>query len=195
MTDNDYLPADCIIPAAGFSSRMKGWKALLEDQDRTTFLESAVRKALGACERVLLVGGYRFETVKKIIKTSERVILLENTGYPKGMLSSIQTALGSVERDFFITPVDMPGIQTGHYRTLYSFFDKSRIIRPVFKGQPGHPILCPFCYRDMIRDVNGERLIDVLRHWECVDLPWPDQSVVADIDTPEDYEKWKHGLF
>ncbi len=190
LIQKKLLPVECIIPAAGFSSRMDDWKIRLKDKNGKTFLQGTVEKALGVCEKVILVGGYRFEELKHSFEPHERLVVIENPGYAGGMLSSIQRGLLLVEKDFFITPVDMPALTGEHYRILYSLFDAEHVLRPVFRGQPGHPILCPYGCRKDILELKGDRLIKALRHWDTRKAVWEDSSVVADIDTPEEYAAW-----
>ena len=189
LISENLIPADCIIPAAGFSSRMNDWKIFLKDKSGQTFLEGTVEKALQVCQRVILVGGYRFEELKNTFSFHERLVVLENPDFAKGMLSSIQKGLVQVENDFFITPVDMPGVNELHYRTLFRLFDRKHVIRPVYREQPGHPILCPLGSKKTILDLKGDRLIKALKHWDIREVPWEDNSVVADIDTPEEYSR------
>ncbi len=193
MTENK-LAADCIIPAAGFSSRMGKWKPGLLTDGEVSLVERAVRTAQAVCQRVILVGGYRFQEIEKLLEFPNQVILLENREYKTGMLSSIQTGLRVVRRDFFITPVDLPGIGVEHYKRLFERFDGNRIIRPFFKEKPGHPILCPYSYKEKILGLKGTRLITELKKWEYEALSWEDDSPVIDLDTPSDLKEWQHRM-
>ncbi len=49
---------DCIITAAGLSSRMGQWKMMLPRQ-QGTILDTSIKNALQFCSRIILVTGYR----------------------------------------------------------------------------------------------------------------------------------------
>jgi len=182
---------DCIIPAAGYSSRMGSWKLEIPVAGGISLLENAINTAMNICERVIIVGGFRFEDLQNLLAPYHNLIILHNPDYEKGMLSSVQTGLQAVEKDFFITPVDMPGISEIHYKKLFEYLPEGKVVRPVFNDNPGHPILCPLSYKEKIQNCRGKRLIHELRHWDVLEIPWKDDSVLADLDTPEDYLKWE----
>lgn len=191
MIVHNKLSVDCIIPAAGYSSRMGRWKPELPVADGCSLLENAINTALNICERVIIVGGFRFGDLQDMLASYENLIILHNPDYENGMLSSVQTGLMAVEQNFFITPVDMPGIREIHYIKLFEYLPGGQVVRPVFEEKPGHPILCPLSYKEKILNCRGSRLINELRHWDVLKLPWGDDSVIADLDTPEDYHKWE----
>ena len=190
MTHNK-LPYDCLIPAAGMSTRMGQWKLVLPVHDNCSLLERTVETALSVCKRVIVIGGFRFGEMQKMLSSFGEILLLENRDYEKGMLSSIQCGLNAVERDFFITPADMPGITEEHYQRLDSSFDGNKIVRPVFEQKPGHPILCPYSCKEKILALKGERLFSAFKNWDQLQISWEDDSTVADIDTEEDLVHWR----
>ena len=51
---------DCIITAAGLSSRMGQWKMMLP-WEQGTILDTSIKNALQFCSRIILVTGYRGE--------------------------------------------------------------------------------------------------------------------------------------
>lgn len=186
----EKLPVDCLIPAAGLSSRMGKWKLQIPLNNNCTILGRTVRMAMQVCERVIVVGGYRFDELKEMLLPYEDVILLENSSYESGMLSSIQRGLTAVRQNFFITPVDMPAITEDHYRELYAYSNRNMIVRPVYRDFPGHPIYCPFGIKERILHLQGERLIREFQHWGQIQVPWADETVILDLDTTEDLRKW-----
>ncbi len=60
MIDKSIRPErlDCVMPAAGLSSRMGDWKLMLPYQ-QYTILDASIENALSFCRRVILVVGYR----------------------------------------------------------------------------------------------------------------------------------------
>lgn len=186
----ELIHADCLIPAAGLSSRMGFWKPGGAVAGKETLLERAVRTALSVCTRVIVVGGYRYEDLLSLLPRDDRIFPVENRLYEKGMLSSIQAGLSAVEQDFFVYPPDMPLIEASHFRSVWEYRDSCRPVRPVFQGKPGHPIFFPALWKERILKFRGERLQGALREGEVVEIQWEDDSVLFDLDTRESWELW-----
>ncbi|MDC7232483.1 MAG: nucleotidyltransferase family protein [Spirochaetales bacterium] len=193
------INAHCIITAAGESSRMGCWKGSLtvpagsEGQGETTLIQKAVSTALESCQRVVVVGGRQMEHIRMLIPQDKNLQIIENPDYKEGMLSSIKRALPFVEGDFFILPMDMPLITPVHLYHLHrSFFlNKShQIVRPVYRGQPGHPVLLPSVWNFRIRSMPGRSLKQNLTDDDQLLIPWKDESVVLDLDTQAAYREF-----
>ncbi len=121
-TFSEPLPFDCIIPCAGLSSRMDGWKPMKEYRGRPIILNS-IDNALAACTRVLLITGFRAgeleEKIKDEYSAEGRVICVRNIHYELGMFSSIQTGAHHVLSEwFFVALGDMPAIPPALYFSL-----------------------------------------------------------------------------
>ena len=52
------MDIDCLIPAAGFSSRMGNWKLTLPYKG-STIIESSIANAMNVCDRAIVVTGHR----------------------------------------------------------------------------------------------------------------------------------------
>ena len=59
----EQVPCDCIITAAGLSSRMGTWKMMLP-YCQGTMLDASLKNALAFCQRVILVVGHRGEELE-----------------------------------------------------------------------------------------------------------------------------------
>lgn len=189
FTENLTLDADCIVCAAGFSSRMGRWKADLKTAKGLTFLDNALRAA-ASCRKTVLVGGYRFEELLERIPPGFGGSVLENPGFREGMLSTVQRALSAVDGFFFILPIDMPMITADHLRAVYEERDMDRVVRPSFGGLPGHPVLCPPGWRDKLLSGRGRSPSSVIGKGGQRMIPWQDDSVVLDVDTQDAYEAY-----
>ena len=94
---------DCVILAAGASSRMRALIKPLLPFGGSTLVESAVGAAFGAGARVLLVLGNRggevaalFDAEKHRASRDEgNLVLVENLGWEAGMVGSIRAGSGS----------------------------------------------------------------------------------------------------
>ncbi|MDC7239542.1 MAG: NTP transferase domain-containing protein [Spirochaetales bacterium] len=191
------LDVSCVIPAAGFSSRMGSWKGRLpvksEEGEEVPLLLNTVRTALSVCSEAVLVAGRQAHEILELTVGLDRLSVVENPDAEKGMLSSIQRALTIVEGDFFIVPMDMPLIRADHYNRLYKdFLDRGdrRILRPRFEGVFGHPVLFPARYIEKILNMEGRALKPLLNPRELDFLDWEDRSVIFDMDTEEAYREY-----
>jgi molybdenum cofactor cytidylyltransferase len=109
---------DCLLLAAGESTRMGEWKLLLPWRGATV-VEWSVRHALGFCRRVLLVTGHRSRELQALFTGWPAVEPVENREYRRGLLSSIQAGATRVESErFFIALGDMPLVGEAIYRLL-----------------------------------------------------------------------------
>lgn len=57
------MSVDCIITAAGLSSRMGKWKMMLPWRDGT-ILDASIKNALQFCSRIIVVTGFRGEALQ-----------------------------------------------------------------------------------------------------------------------------------
>ena len=186
-------PFAALILAAGFSSRMGQLKPLLTLGTET--IADHLISTFSACGAdVYFLVGYRGDEVKSSIK-SQGVTIVENPDYASGMFSSVQAgarALKPGHDAFFIMPVDIPFVSTDTIRKLMSayFTHPGKIMYPVFGGRRGHPLLLPASLAPAIaRWKQNGTLRDVLASYESlvVEITVPDDNILLDIDTEEDY--------
>ncbi len=91
---------DCVIPAAGLSSRMGCWKLTLPYKDNT-ILEQSITNALSFCTRVILVVGHREDELIERFQDNTKVTIVRNQHYRSGMYSSLQLGINEVDTEFF----------------------------------------------------------------------------------------------
>lgn len=184
-----------IIIAAGFSSRMEGFKPLLKFGD-----ETAVEKVVNAHRQagvteIILVLGHRAEEVLPYFKQSA-IRCVINEDFKSGMYTSIIKGIAQLSEAaeaFFIHPVDIPLVKAQSLEKLMNFFVKTEkgIIYPCFFAERGHP---PLIHRRYIKAIidNQENggLKNLLGKFEAdaLNLPLADQAVLMDMDTRPDYE-------
>ena len=186
------MKIDCLIPAAGYSSRMGKWKLMLPYK-ADTIIESSIYNALALCSRVVVVAGYRAEELIKKVQNPPQIVSCINKNFDNGMFSSIQVGVKLIETDwFFITMGDMPDIGKGIYKSLIKArnnkHEKFDIIRPVYNGKRGHPVLL---HRKTIKTIMEEQVTskmkNVFTHFRVLDIEMNLPETFRDIDTPEDY--------
>lgn len=180
---------DCVMPAAGLSSRMGNWKMMLPYQQHT-ILDESIENALQFCSRVILVVGYRGKELLERYQEKQNVKVVVNTNYKQGMFSSIQQGVRHVESEhFFICHGDMPCV----YPEIYQKVWLARGLFTVFPGtkdKPGHPVLLPAFIKEDIRQANIEEKMKrlIYRH-NVVHLGLEISEIHLDVDTPEAYKK------
>jgi len=161
-----------------------------------TALEHAVRCFFRAGVRdVRVVAGYRAETVAEAVKLlGVRVVI--NQYFDKGMYSSVQAGVRTLEpevRAFFLLPADYPLVRKSTVEKMLECFHTGSkgIVYPVFQGRRGHPPLISARYAgDIINSFPAGGLRELLGKYEhdALDVPVSDETVLLDMDTPEDYE-------
>ena len=181
---------DCLIPAAGRSNRMDKWKPLLRFGE-STIIETVVTTALDVCRRVVLVVGYRGEELAGVFDSEARVIVVKNPEWEAGMLSSIQAGVRRIDSSrFFIVPGDMPYLTGEVYRALLSA-PRAGAVAPEYGGRRGHPVLIESRLIGGITGAGPEisSMREILARESFSVMPWKDDSVLRDLDTPEDYRR------
>lgn len=194
LTKPVHLDIDCIMPAAGLSSRMGAWKLMLPYNDET-ILEASVKNALAICSRVILVAGYRSDELIEKMRAYPNVSIVVNKDYQQGMLSSIKLGIDHVRSDyFFIAHADMPCIGREIYHQLW----QARGTGSIFPGDEqysGHPVLIDSALKKVIaNDVESKTMKAILKKHPMTYLQLANSEIHFDIDTPEAYEKLRESL-
>ncbi|WP_039032279.1 NTP transferase domain-containing protein [Leclercia adecarboxylata] len=183
------MSVDCIITAAGLSSRMGKWKMMLPLRDGT-ILDASIENALQFCSRIILVTGYRAEALQARYRHQESVTLVHNPEYEKGMLGSVIAGARAVKTEYcFITTGDLPCLHGDVYRELWALRAEGALL-PHYQGTPGHPVLVDknsllqAIARPDIRTMR-QALMQGKHHSVSLERP----EIIFDIDTPDDFRK------
>ena len=96
---------------------------------------------------------------------------------------------------FLLWPVDHPLVGTDTVRALVKARTTraARIVVPVYKDTPGHPTLFAADLAPEIvgaPDSEGARYVVHRHDSEVQRVEVEDSGVVADIDSPEDFQRW-----
>lgn len=184
-----------IIIAAGYSSRMEGFKPLLRFGEITAVERVINIYQKAGVEQIILVMGYSAEHLKPYLKNTS-VQGIVNEHFDQGMYTSIVkglTLLDDASAAFFIHPVDIPLVREQSIRQLRAFFETSDkgIVYPSFMAKRGHPPLIHRRYRQLIMDNDQEgglkKLLETCSA-DAVDLPLADEAILMDMDTQADYQ-------
>jgi len=207
MNSARTLP-DGLILSAGFSSRMKSFKPLINWQGEPLLLQ-IIKKMLPVCGTVVIVTGFRGdeveETVKKLLDAElhERIRFIHNPAYAEGMHGSLKTGFRSLHQSEWVLFhfVDQPGLSNSFYTEFTEQIDPAyNWIQPRCQERNAHPLLIhnslfPLIYEPneytSLRDIS--RLLVVKKKlWDC---NYP--GVLLDIDTEADWNnflnQWDEG--
>ena len=187
-----------IVLAAGLSSRMGQCKALLPWGEK----RSVIEQILGQLQQtdlqdILVVTGNMAEQVTAKAGAMG-IATVHNPDYATGeMLSSLKVGLLAQPETVsaaLVVLADQPRLQPGVVHQLTDAYQqgKGEIVAPRYQGQRGHPMLISRRFWDEILALPaGGAPRDVIqRHRDTlyfVDVET--DSVLADMDTPEDYER------
>ena len=125
---------------------------------------------------------------------------IENRSPQLGMFSSLQEATRwtgwlSTLTHWVICLGDQPQIQISTLGLLLDAAKKNptRICQPAFHGQAAHPIVLPESNFRELAQTEVANLRDYIRTREDLRLRLPveDPGVSQDLNTPEDYVRWK----
>ncbi len=184
-----------VVPAAGRSRRMGREKVLLPF-GRSTSLETILETLAGAgvVRTVVVLRPDLVEAARRVRRAGARVIVNPD---PDGeMMESIRLGLAAFSPDaaisaFFVWPADHPAVAPGTIAALVAAADAARAWIPSWKGRRGHPALVGDALRgDVLAVPGGKGLRELWRaRADAVsELPVEDPGVVANVDTPEQYE-------
>jgi molybdenum cofactor cytidylyltransferase len=188
-------PVGTVILAAGLSTRMGRFKLTLP-WEGTTVIGRVVQILVEAgLEDIVVVTGHRAGDVTKALAG---MVVREafNPGYRTGeMLGSIKVGLAVLHWEPLAALVclgDQPQIEAATVRTVLAAGKEDgwrRVVVPSYKLRAGHPILLPRGFWPTVLAATGT-LRDVLKgqheeiRYVAVDTP----TVLADLDTPQDYD-------
>ncbi|MEP7198948.1 MAG: nucleotidyltransferase family protein [Chloroflexota bacterium] len=207
-----------LVLAAGESRRMGEPKQLLPWGDHTIIEQIIGTLLQSPVDEIVVVLGHRADEVvaklpnpKPVLSAVEgsqipnpnvqhvpTVRAIVNPHYRDGMLSSIQFGVASLAADVraaFIVLCDQPQMKATTVTILRSAFEQAGngIVVPSHQMRRGHPLLLDVRkYRAEILAIDGAPgLQTILRDHpdDILHVPFDDDSVLADVDTKEDYQR------
>lgn len=151
--------------------------------------------ALAGIDQVYTVLGHRREELLPIVRSAGAVPVV-NSDYDRGMFSSVQAGAVALSEDtdaFFVLPVDVPLVRFSTLNFLRQAADaetEADAFIPVFDRYTGHPPLLRSSLRPAIAGHDGARgLRGVLDKCRTRRVSVPDQNILLDLDTPEQYSR------
>jgi len=189
-----YEPTAGIILAAGEARRFGRPKQLL-DYNGQPFVRQAVLSALasGLSPVVVVTGAYANEVEAAVQDLA--VIRAYNEQWQSGQSSSIRAGLHRLPVEtgaaIFLL-ADQPQVRTPILRALIERHarDLAPIVAPLVNGQRANPVLFDRVTFPQLNtlsgDVGGRAIFPQV---PVTYLPWHDESLLIDIDTPQDLSK------
>jgi molybdenum cofactor cytidylyltransferase len=192
-----HEPIAGVILAAGESSRFGKPKQLL-DWKGQPFVRTVAKTALEAgLSPVVVVTGANAEPVEFVVKDLN-VIVIRNEDWQGGQGSSIRSGVKTLTHShskiggviFLLT--DQPQVTTSILRALVEKHAEGLypVVAPMVIDQRANPVLFDrLTFPDLMNlegDVGG-RAIFHKHHVEY--LPWHDDRLLLDVDTPEMYQR------
>lgn len=188
-----------IILAAGQSKRMGRSKMILP-WGNTTVLGKVIEtiKQAGVGDILVVTGGERAQVETIVAKYKVRMIRNENFESEE-MITSIQLGLREQHAESVAALIclgDQPQVEESSVRSICEAFQKknSSIIVPSYQNRRGHPWLIA---RELWNEVLGMRAPESMRdflHKHNKDILYVEHkspNILQDLDTPEDYLKYK----
>src|SRR5262245_61992986 len=134
-----------LLLAAGAGRRMGGPKALIRDEDGTSWLLRSIDVLRdGGCADVTVVVGAEANAVRELL-TNETVSVVEATRWAEGMAASLRAGLRSLVESNAIAAcvhlVDLPDIGA---KVVARVIDAAEpvtpeaLVRATYSGRPGH---------------------------------------------------------
>jgi molybdenum cofactor cytidylyltransferase len=191
-----------VVLSAGESSRMGRPKALLPigNQNFIERIVAALKQSQAG--RILVVLGHNADEMRQQIEHLGIDIVI-NPQYKKGQLSSLQSAIRSIEKDddcdgLLVHLVDHPYIDARLVDLMIQRFYKTKrlIVVPRHHGKRGHPVIFS---RELFGELltapidEGAKAVVNAHRQETLEIEWQDQGITVDIDTPELYRHHVRG--
>lgn len=187
--------ATILLLAAGQSRRMQGRDKLMEEIDGAPLLRVMARRALRAGVPVRVVLGPD-QALRRAALDGLDLEIVEATG-ADGMAASIRAGVADVAGPVLLVLADMPEITARDLHLMLSLAAQApdAILRAASRdGRPGHPVLFPAdLVPDLARIRGDQGARDILQ--KAADrlhlLPLEGDRALIDLDTPEDWARWR----
>jgi molybdenum cofactor cytidylyltransferase len=193
------MRAAAVVLAAGASARMGGPNKLLADLSGSSVLARTLDAIIsGPFDEVVVVTGRDAGAVEKIaLAAGARTT--HNAAFADGMGRSISAGVG-VLRDWDLVAIvlgDLPLLRKATIDAVLGAAVPDRIVRPVVKGRPGHPVVFGNRFGPellMLRDDDGARPL-LRRHAGLITfIGCDDFGAVSDADTHADLHALQRSL-
>jgi molybdenum cofactor cytidylyltransferase len=197
--DTDRATVAAVILAAGGSTRMGQTKQLLPVEHKPLIRHVAETVCSLNLGQVVVVTGAEAAGVRRALE-GLAVDVSVNQRWAEGLSTSLQAGVSSLRpgiRAVLLVLGDQPGLTAGMLETLLQRYlaKRSPIVAPFYQGQRGNPVLFDRAFFAELLAVEGDQGARQVigRHLDQVEqVEVDDPGVFLDLDTPEDYARWRH---
>ncbi len=192
-----------LLLAAGCSKRMGKPKQLLPWGNKT-LIEHQINTLLETGQDVVVVLGAYANKILPIIKKFP-VSIYTNSNWAEGMGSSIAYGTEMISNKFrdtngvLISLIDQPLVTKFHFQKMISSFQPSNkliIVSQSSSGWKGVPVVFDSCYFNLLKTLKGEEGAKKIIKKESRNVRYVNaNNLLADIDTPDTYNKMIQTLF
>ena len=193
------IKVSAIIVAAGLSRRMGDRDKMLLPFRGTTVLGYTLGQLSETTVDEIVLVINRKDVGERMIKGFSRLRYVINPDFEKGMTTSIQCGVKATAVDtsgYMICLGDQPLITTEDHELILENFrggflkDEYLISVPFFGSKKGNPVIFSNFYKDQIlqhQEPEGCRSIIQKNTDHISEVVMPNDHILKDIDTPEDY--------
>lgn len=185
-----------ILLAAGESTRMGRPKQLLGWEGKTLLQHCLESLIASAADEIILVLGHEADRIRQGLPRFPIKIVI-NPDYRQGMASSLRQGVRAMDprsEAFLVFLADQPCIGPSIIDALIRAFQQASpargIVRPAYRGRPGHPVLIGAQYRQEALELQGDvgaRRILLDHPGDILEIDVDAEAILRDIDTPEQY--------
>ena len=183
-----------VLLAAGDSRRMRGADKLLETVDGMPLLHRLALSLLQTGAGRVGVTLRPDTPARETALDGLDVTLLPVPDAANGMSASLRAAATwAQDQPLLVCPADMPELTAQDFATLIAGFDGQTPARATAQdGTPGHPVVFPAAVLPLLTGLSGdEGARSVLQRHKPRLIALPGQHATTDLDTPEDWARWR----
>ena len=184
-----------LVLAAGSSKRFGGRKLIAKLPGGETVLRRTLNRIKLALPNVTVISSIELYSSISLSDSLSEIEIFADSHKGMGASLSHGIKLSQKSNACLVCLADMPFIQTSTYREIASKLTKNNIVVPVYKGKQGNPVgFGERFFRELASlsgDKGGRTLIDKYSDSTSY-INVDDPTILYDIDTPEDLEKYIH---
>lgn len=193
------LQVGAIVLAAGMSRRMGAAKPFLELNGKPLFRHAVERAVESGLHPVVLITGEHSERMRQLTSDLSQVEVVDNPDFWTGMASSLRVGIAAVKGRAdaaLVFLADQPLVPDAVVQGLVDTYcsrhaEGVRIVRPLYAGNAGHPVLFAAPLFDELSQVSGDQggKEVVSRYKQQMAAVFFEQAEWGlDVDTPEEYQ-------
>jgi molybdenum cofactor cytidylyltransferase len=192
-----------LLISAGLSGRMGEFKPLMLFNE-IPFVVIITKKMLSVCDKVVIVTGYKSHEIETTIqhafthdKLFEKIRLVYNPDYEKGMFTSLQAGIKQMEDAEWVLYhfVDQPFHSIKFYEEMiYQIDNDYDWVQPKYETKEGHPVLFKKTLFEKIIESPSNFWLRFIRDDDITKKKnWETgySQILKDFDTRDDIEKFK----